>query len=389
MPAVSTVHAGSVLTASLFHGYKLARDHRIIFPSTFIIHMAKNLRCAVIGVGAIGSDHLNSLLHCRRAASVAIADSNARRAKEAAERYKIQRSYSDYHELLEQPDIDAVTIAVPNYLHAPVAIDALKAGKHVMVEKPMALNAGEAVKIAETAEKMRRVLMVGMNYRFLAQTQLARQIIQRGDAGDLYHARCFYLRRAGIPRIGSWFTQKKLSGGGCTLDIGVHMLDASLHLFGDFDAASVMAHTHARLGPLGLGDGTWGKSEIDPRKPFDVEDYCTALIKLKSGRTVQFEMSWAGFHAPDQRESGIDLLGTAAGLTLFPLQLCRNGASGYETILPGTGKLPQPEDRIHHFVDCILDGKKPMVAPHESVKVQQILDAIYASADSGREVRFK
>ena len=349
--------------------------------------MAKNLRCAVIGVGAIGSDHLNSLSQCRRAVTAAIADTHPARAGEAARRFGVSRIYQDYRDLLAQPDIDAVTIAVPNCLHATIAIDALRAGKHVMLEKPMALNAREAARIIETAEKVRRVLMVGMNFRFNPQTQLARLAIQQGHLGDIYHARCFYLRRSGIPRIGSWFTQKKLSGGGVSLDIGVHMLDATLHLLNDFAVASVSAHTHARLGPRGLGEGTWGKSEIDPRRPFTVEDYSTALLKLKSGRTVQFEMSWAAFHPPELREMGIDLLGTTGGLSLFPTRFFRNGANGYESVILKPTRLPQPEDRIHHFVDSVLDRKKPFVPPRESLKVQQILDAIYASARSGRDVR--
>jgi predicted dehydrogenase len=165
------------------------------------------------------------------------------------------------------------------------------------------------------------------------------------------------------------------------------MLDATLHLMHDFAVESVTAHTHARFGPRGLGEGTWGKSEIDPRRPFTVEDYCAALIKLKSGRTVQFEMSWAAFHPPELREMGIDLLGTTGGLSLFPTRLFHNGTNGYETVILNQVKLPQPEDRIHHFVDCILDAKKPFVSARESLQVQHVLDAIYASAESGREVR--
>jgi predicted dehydrogenase len=349
--------------------------------------MTKTLRCAVIGAGAISTEHLNSLASCPRAATVAIADPNRKRAREASERFDIPRVYRDHRRLLADPDIDAVIVAVPNYLHAPIAMDALKAGKHVLLEKPMAMNARQAAAIINAAEASRRVFMVGMNFRFHAQTQLARQAIQRGDLGDVYHARCFYLRRAGIPRIGSWFTQKNLSGGGCTLDIGVHMLDASLHLMNDFDVATVAAQTHARLGPRKLGNGIWGKSEIDPRLLFTVEDYCTALIRLKSGRTVQFEMSWAAFHSPEQREMGIDLLGTRGGLSLFPTRVCRNQSAGYETLILDKKRLPQPEDRVHHFVDCVLDGKRPFVPPHESLKVQKILDAIYASAKTRHEVR--
>src|SRR5579863_4553579 len=197
--------------------------------------MAERLRFGVIGAGGIGLDHLTSLSQCVRATAVAIAENNAARAKEASERFKIPRSYTDYRELLEQADIDAVTIALPNHLHAPVAIEALKARKHVLLEKPMAMNAKEAIKIADMASKMRRTLMVAQHFRFNRQTQMARQIVQRGDLGDIYHARCFWTRRNGIPRIGSWFTQKKLAGGGVIYDLGVHVLDTCLHLLNEFD----------------------------------------------------------------------------------------------------------------------------------------------------------
>lgn len=349
--------------------------------------MAERLRCAVIGTGAIGSDHLNSLLHCPRAAIVAVADSSPARAKEATERYKIPRSYSDYRELLEQADIDAVLIALPNYLHATVAIEALKARKHVLLEKPMAMNAREAAKIVDTAMKMRRTLMVAQHFRFNRQTQTARQVVQRGDLGEIYHARCFWLRRGGIPRIGSWFTQKKQAGGGTVYDIGSHCLDTCLHLLNDFEVASVTGHLHAKFGPRGLGEMNWGRSEIDPAKVFDVEDYGTAMLKMKSGRTVNFEVSWASCQPADAREHGVDLLGTTGGLSLYPARLFRNGPSGYETIQLGNFKILFPEDRVHHFVNCVLDGKKPLVTMEESLKVQQILDAIYASAATGREVR--
>ncbi len=349
--------------------------------------MPERLRCAVIGTGGFGLDHLNSLLHCPRASTVAIAEINPDRLKETADRFKISRAYADYHDVLDQPDIDAVTIAVPNYLHARVAIDALQARKHVLLEKPMAMNAKEAAKIVETAKRMRRTLMVAQNLRFNRHTQVGRAIVERGDLGDVYHARCFWLWRNSIPRIGSWFTQKQYSGGGCTVDLGVHVLDACLHLLGEFDVKSVSAQTFARFGTRGVGETDWGKGPIDPKKTFDVEDYSVALLKLKSGRAVSMEVSWAGHHALDAREFGVDLHGTAAGLSLFPARLHRPGPSGFETIQLSLPIVPYPEDRIHHFVGCAIDGKKPLVAPDESLKVQQVLDAIYASAASGKEVR--
>src|SRR5688572_849766 len=349
--------------------------------------MADRLRCAVIGIGAIGIHHLTSLMSCPRASAVAVSESDHQRAKDAGDRYRIPRVYSDYSELLEQPDIDAVIVATPNHLHARVAIEALQSRKHVLLEKPMATNYKDAVKIADTAKKMRRVVMVGQNFRFKRDTQTARAMIDRGDLGEVYHARCFWLRRNAIPRIGSWFTQKQFSGGGCTIDIASHMLDSDLHLMGEFDGRTVTAQTYAKFGPRGQGEFDWGKSEVDPKKPFDVEDYSAAFIRLKSGRTIILESSWAGYHANDAREYGIDLMGTEAGLTLFPARVFKNGPNGYETINISVPKLPLDEDRVHHFVSCVLESKRPVVAVEESLKLQKILDAIYLSAKTGKEVK--
>jgi predicted dehydrogenase len=320
---------------------------------------------------------------------VAIAETNPHRAREASERFKIPRSYSDYHELLEQPDIDAVTIALPNHLHAAAAIEALKARKHVLLEKPMATRARDAAKIVETAKRMRCTLMVAQNFRFNRHTQAARQFIDRGDLGEVYHARCFWLRRSGIPRIGSWFTQKQFAGGGCVCDLGVHFLDACLYLMKEFDVVSVSGQTHAKLGPRGLGEMNWGRSEVDPRRPFDVEDFGVALLKLKSGRSVVLEVSWAAFLPEDGREYGIDLLGANGGLSLYPARLFRSSPDGYETVHLNSIKALHTEDRVHHFVSCVLEGKKPLVTLEESLAVQGIIDAIYASAATGKEVRLK
>jgi predicted dehydrogenase len=351
--------------------------------------MADKLRCGVIGTGAIGIGHLLSLTSFPRAAAVAIAETHAQRAKETTERFKIPRSYNDYRELLDQPDIDAVTIATPNHLHAEMAIEALKARKHVLVEKPLATSAKDAARIIDTAKKAKRTLMVAQNFRFNRYTQMAKMIIDKGEIGDIYHARCFWLRRNGIPRIGSWFTQKKLAGGGCILDIGSHLLDACLHLMSDFDVVSASAQTHAKFGPRGLGEMDWGKGDIDPQKTFDVDDQGAALLRLKSGRSVILEASWAAYVPSDTREYGIDLFGANAGLSLYPARMFRNGPNGYETIHLNVPKLPHSEDRIHHFVSSVIEGKRPLVSLDESLQLQTILDAIYTSAATGKEVRLK
>lgn len=302
---------------------------------------------------------------------------------------KIHRSYTDYRELLEQPDIDAVTIALPNHLHARVAVEALQARKHVFLETPMATHAKAAAKIFETAKKMRCVLMVGQGFRFNRHTQAAKEILDRGLIGEVYHARCFFLRRSAIPRLGSWSTQKEFAAGGCVCDLGVQMLDAGLHLLGDFDVKSVSGQVYSKLGPRASGNGERGKSAVNSAPVFDVEDYGAALVKLRTGRTVILEASWAAFHAPSSREYGVDLFGTTGGLSLYPARLFREGAQGYEVIELAPQKLAHSEDALHHFVSCVVQGKKPLIPLEESLKVQQIIDAIYASAASGKEFFLK
>lgn len=343
---------------------------------------------AVIGAGAIGLDHINSFQQHPAAKVVALAETSPTRGREAADRFRISELVTDYRRLLRRADIDVISIALPNYLHARVALAALRAGKHVMLDKPMATNARDAAQLVATAKRGKRLLMVGQNIRFTPEVQTAKQLVTAGVLGDVYHAKTAWTRRAGIPRIGSWFTQKRLAGGGCTYDIGVHALDRCLYLMGEFDAAAVSGQTYTQLGSRGQGNGGWGKSEIDPRAPFDVDDLSLALIKLKSGRTVLLEASWAA-HQPEPDYNGTQLFGTEAGLILPPLKLCRPGKQGYITeLVTPRADLVTP-NRMVHFIDCLLGKAKPHVPMTESLAVQKILDAIYRSAKTGKEVRIR
>ena len=347
-----------------------------------------HFKVAVIGAGAIGQDHVSSFKLHPDFEVVAVADVSAERGRETAERFGIPDVFTDYKKLLARTDIDVVSIGVPNYLHATVALDALKAGKNVMLDKPMATNAKDAAKLEAEARKRGLLFMVGQNFRFNGDTQTAKQVVDSGELGEIYHAKTSWSRRAGIPRIGSWFTQKRFAGGGCTYDIGVHALDRCLYLMGEFDAAAVSGQTFAKFGPRGLGNGGWGKSEIDPKATFDVDDLSIALIKLKSGRTVLLETSWAA-HGPVVDVNSTQLFGTEAGLILPPVQIFKQTKMGYATQL--VDPLPPLVDtnRMVHFIDCLLGKAKPFVKPAESVAVQKILDAIYQSAATGREIRIK
>lgn len=343
---------------------------------------------AVLGAGAIGLDHLGSFKQHPAVRLAAVADTSTGRARDAADMFNIPFVSADYREVVSRPEIDIVSIALPNYLHAPVALAALKAGKHVMLDKPMATNARDAAKLVAEAKKRRVLLMIGQNNRFTPDVQTLKQLVAKGVLGEVYHAKTAWTRRGGIPRIGSWFTQAKFAGGGSTYDIGVHALDRCLYLMGEFDAAAVSGQTYAKFGPRGLGEGSWGKSELDPTKPFDVEDMSVALIKLKSGRTVLLETSWAGHQAlPDF--NGTQLYGTEAGALIPNLQLFRKTEHGYATESIATSTTLVNPNRMSHFVNVLLGQEEPYVKPEESLAVQKILDAIYQSARTGREVRIR
>ena len=159
--------------------------------------------------------------------------------------------------------------------------------------------------------------------------------------------------------------------------------DRALYLMGEFDAASVSGKTYAEFGPRGLGDGNWGKGEIDPNKPFDVDDLSIALIKLKSGRTVLLEASWA---AHLDNYDGTQILGTEGGLKFPPLQWYHSTPDGPE--VTDVEMLPPlvNTNRMVHFIDCLLGEAEPFIKPSESLALQKILDAIYESSRSGREV---
>ena len=351
--------------------------------------MPKKYGVAVIGTGMIGHGHIAGFQQSPHAEVLAIAEKSPERGQEAARKFSVPEVHENYRDLLRRKDIAAVSIALPNHLHASVAIEALRAGKHVLLDKPMATNARDAARILVAARQARRVFMVGQNMRFNPDSQALKAVIDDGVLGKIHHAHAYWLRRSGIPRIGSWFTQKKFAGGGACYDIGVHLLDLTLHLLGRFDVRSVSGSTTGFLGSKGIGDGKyWGRSEIDPRMIFDVDDRAAAFLKLKNGTTIYLNVTWAAFQE-DADRYGVELYGDKAGAHWAPCKLYRPGDGRFivEQIAPRN--LRYPTERMVHFMECVALGKKPLVKPEESLHVQKVLDAIYQSSRTGREVRIR
>jgi predicted dehydrogenase len=344
------------------------------------------IRLGLIGAGAIA--HFTAAEFARHPAArlVAVADPSIERAGELARTFSIATACASAAELLDQ-DLDAVYIAVPNVLHAPLAIAALESGRHVLLEKPFAIDLAAAERVAEAARDAGCTLMIGMNQRFDPAVQRARLLLADGALGEVYHAKAWWRRRSGIPRIGSWFTHREAAGGGALLDIGVHMLDACLHLIGAPRVVGVSGATATRFGNRGLGDGAWGRSERE-HPDFDVEDFATALIRLEGGATIALDAAWA-MHQDGADRRGIELFGTEGTLSVFDQRLYKDAADGaYATIeRPATAALPFPHmSRAAHFVNVLLGSETPLVTVDEALAVQAVLDAIYSSAATGREV---
>ncbi len=340
-------------------------------------------RIGIIGFGSIGKVHIENFMKIKEAEVVAVCDIDERELEYAKSKYGIDRLYKDYHDLLSREDIDAVLVCLPNRLHSVVTIEALKSGKHVLCEKPPAITAREVKEMFDTSKRCGKKLLIGLTMRFRNQTQVLKSYLSSGALGDIYYAKCGYLRRSGIPGMGSWFTTKSEAGAGPLYDIGVHVLDLTLWLMGDFRADTVMASTYAKFGPRGKGMGGWGKPV--PGGPFDVEDLGVALIKMRSGATVFLEASWAAHVG----ESGIYslILGDKGGVdyTSMTIHTEENGVL-VDKRLHYTKNNPYLTE-AQHFVECILKDKEPITKPEEMIWLQAILEATLKSAEKGHEVK--
>lgn len=346
------------------------------------------VRFGIVGAGMISRFSCRDILTHPEAQIVAAADPNAERLQDLAERYGIAHTYSDAAALLDDARVDAVYIAVPNAYHAELAREALEAKRHTMLDKPFAMNLEQAQSIAEVARHTDRVFMVGMNQRFERTTQKMKQLVHAGALGDVYHAKAYWRRRAGIPRLGSWFTSRELSGGGALLDIGVHMLDAAMYMMGNFKPVAVSGATYTRFGNRGLGEGGWGVSERE-FEVFDVDDFATALIRLEGDVTVSLDASWALLQE-DGNRMDVELYGTEASGAAYGDRLIKMGDGAGEYIVvqsPAVAELVYSHtSRFHNFINSILGTETPGVTLEESLAVQRILDGIYESQRTGREI---
>ncbi|HWL52295.1 MAG TPA: Gfo/Idh/MocA family oxidoreductase [Chthoniobacteraceae bacterium] len=345
------------------------------------------IRFGFLGAGQIAWTSAASIHRHPSARVVAVQDLNAARVRELCEKEKIAKGYATAEELLADPEIDAVYIAVPNKFHVPLAIAALEAGKHVVLEKPFAMSYAEACQAAEVAQRTGKVLNLGMNLRFNPAAQRARALVEQNTFGEIYHAKAYWFRRRGIPKLGTWFSSRELAGGGCLYDIGVHLLDLCLYLIDNFEPVTVSGSTYTKFGNRGLGEGSWGHSERSDIA-FDVEDFASGFIRFANGVSVSLDVSWAA-HLPTGSASDVQLFGTEGGIHALKGEIYQQDATSGDYLVrqdrKAAARYPHG-DRFHNFINHLLGKEELCVTLKQALVVQQILDGLALSSANGREV---
>lgn len=359
----------------------------------------KNLKVGVIGGGSIAGYHVEGFRQAG-AEVVAVADVNEDAARGFAEKYGIPSYFRDFESMLDAyGELDAVSIAVPNFLHRPLAIKALKAGLNVYCEKPPALNAAETEDMVNVAATNQKLLMFNFNNRARSEARALKGYIDNGCVGTINSVQSTWVRRNGIPGFGGWFTQKEKSGGGPVIDL-LHMIDLGLYLMGYPEPDYVLARTFDDFMGNPVFKGPWGNPDRD--NPMDVECACHGFITFKTGQCMSIRNSWAEMN--EREEVSVTFQGTKAGARMRRLfridgidetsfDTCsfytvENGFQVNRDLIipedPSMGRLGS----ARNFIEVLQGWAEPLNRPDEAIVLMKIIDAIYRSAETGRPIPF-
>jgi predicted dehydrogenase len=351
------------------------------------------LRVGVIGLGWAGQQHMAAYDALENVELVAIAGMEDVPRAELAKQFGVKHAYGDWNELVAAGGLDAVSVAVPTFLHSPISIAALEAGIHVLCEKPIARDGSEAESMVAAARASGRVLEIAFNHRRRGDIEALKAAVDAGAIGRPYHARASWMRRSGIPALGSWFTNREQAGGGPLIDLGVHVLDFALHLLGEPRVLAASCVTHAAFGPRGLGGSNYGSQMIG--SAYEVEDFASVLLRLEGGGSLMIETSWAA-HRPNGDEFGITIYGDDGGAELRVVDYAGAGELnlfGGSAENPTDSILAAPDGRGHDAVveTFVAHVRNPGDwAAHDgslALGRARVIDACYASAELGAEVR--
>ncbi len=357
----------------------------------------KKLKIGIIGCGGIANGkHMPALSNVSEVEMTAFCDIIEEKAKAAAAKYGTSdaKVYTDYKQLLDDKSIDVVHVCTPNRSHSFISIDAMRAGKHVMCEKPMAINAAEAAEMVKVAKETGMKLSIGYQNRQRKEIILLKKIVERGDLGEVYYAKALAVRRRGVPTWGVFINEYE-QGGGPLIDIGTHALDLTLYTMNNYEPKMVVGTKYKKLNEAcgGNSSGPWDPS-INT-----VEDSAFGFIVMKNGATISLESSWAlNYDTP--LEAATVLCGNKAGAKTGWNELSVNKEDLGALVkvdydlrnvnLPGVGKLGDNASVLEaqQWIDSIINDTEPCVLPHQALVVSQILEAIYTSSKTGEPVYF-
>ena len=338
------------------------------------------VRVGVVGLN-VGRAHLDRYRKCPRAELVAVCDLDTALLERTAREFEVG-AFDDVKRLFKSDLIDAVSIVTPNQTHAPLTIAALRAGLHVLCEKPMAMNAAQARRMVAAADEAKRKLAIHFNHRMAPNVQAMRRYVEAGEVGQIYFARTVWHRRRGFPDKPS-FLQNASAGGGAMIDLGVHILDIALYLMDYPQPVAVSAQAVNRFGELDA-----------PGMKMDVDDFASAYIRFDNGAALALEVSWACHHEhPEQMMTAV--YGDKAGLSRCvehytnPVIRLHKREHGM-LVTTGIDEFPSDCPSVHDdFVAAILADRQPLCSARHGLITMQIIDAVYKSAATGRDVRIK
>ena len=359
--------------------------------------MEKKIKIGIIGCGGIANGkHMPSLSKLDDVEMVAFCDIIPEKAEAAKAQYGTPdaKVYTDYRELLEDKEIDVVHVCTPNRSHAPISIDSLHAGKHVMCEKPMAKTAEDARKMVEAAKETGKKLTIGYQHRHKPEAIYLKEVIDRGDLGDIYFSKAFAIRRRGTPNWGVFLNVYE-QGGGPLIDIGTHSLDVTLYLMNNYEPRMVVGTTYKKVNNPECGN-PWGGWEPGENT---MEDSAFGFIVMKNGATIILESSWALNTSEPIQEGSTVLCGSDAGAQIkngvtinkgefnrlieIKPDLSAGGVAFYD------GVSSDPADvEARRWIDAVKNDTDPIVLPEQACVVSEILEAIYTSAKTGQPVYF-
>lgn len=343
----------------------------------------KKLRYGFIGAGGIAGEHMTHLSTRNDVELVAMADPDQRSMAKHAAKFGVPKSFADWREMLEQADLDAVSVCTPNRLHAECTIGALEAGCDVLCEKPLAANASEGERMVEAAERLGRKLVIGFQYRYNPRTQFLKQAADDGQFGRILFTRVQALRRRGIPNWGV-FGRKDLQGGGPLIDIGVHVLEMAHYTMGSPQPVAASANMFTYIGdqPSDRISSRWMGWD---HATYDVEDLAVGQIRFDGGAVMHVEASFAAHIEKDYWS--FQLMGEHGGATWDPPRIFRDEAGHMVDKSPAWladerfgGMFKRKMD---NFVEHVLYDAPTLAPGHDGLAVQRMIDALYASAERG------